>query len=84
MKTPHGHYFDLKGPEGNAFALAGVAQTWAKQLEEPTPNILSGAESYEQVLDRFDALFKGRIDYHFLHDPRVEEPEDDYEYDDEA
>lgn len=74
-------YFDLTGPEGDAFSLIGVARSWAKQLGEDSPD-LTGASSYNELLDRFDAAFKGRVSYHFLHDPRLEADESE-EFDDE-
>lgn len=71
------NYIDLDGPDGNAFAIGGIAVAWARQLGLPVPNITDGADSYEQVLDRFDQLFKDRVTYKFLADPREEAGNDD-------
>lgn len=77
------HIIDLSGPEGNAFAIAGIARNWLRQLKEPKDRFdIKACGSYEEVLDKFDELFKGRIDYIFLNDPREPscgEEEDEYE-----
>lgn len=77
------HYIDLDSPGGNALALGGLAYNWQAQLGDPKPyvSIFGGAQSYEQVLNRFDELFKHRVGYKFLHDPR--EPDQDEEGDDD-
>ena len=65
------HIINLAGPDGNAFAIAGIARNWLQQLgEDKNQFALEGCDSYEAVLDQFDKLFKGRIDYVFLRDPR--------------
>lgn len=48
---------DLTGPDGNAFALMGVASRLAKQLdiESPTAEMMSG--DYEHLLEVFDKNF---------------------------
>lgn len=77
--TLHGtHYFDLDGPEGNAFELIGIAERWAKQLEIPAPDLMA-ASTYHELLDLFDEAFKGRVTYQFLHDPRNGSDEDECE-----
>ena len=73
---------NLSGPEGNVFCIAGIAQTWNRQLGNTRPSILDEAEKrnvhdYIDVLDIFDEWFKG-IEYEFINDPR--DPES-YEYD---
>jgi len=62
---------DLSGSDGNAFALSAIAKIWSGQLARPLDKpLVDGAKSYEDVLNRFDKLFKGVVDYSFLHDPR--------------
>lgn len=74
------YYIDLDNPaEGNAFGVGGLAHSWQKQLGEEPVSVLDGAQSFNEVLDRFDALFKGRIAYEFIHDPREGGEEDDDE-----
>ena len=48
---------DLTGPNGNAFALMGLASRLAKQLgiESPTAEMMSG--DYENLLQTFDKSF---------------------------
>ena len=48
---------DLTGPDGNAFALMGLASRLAKQLgiESPTTEMMSG--DYENLLEVFDKYF---------------------------
>ena len=48
---------DLAGPDGNAFALMGLASRLAKQLgiESPTDEMMSG--DYENLLEVFDKNF---------------------------
>ena len=48
---------DLTGPDGNAFALMGLASRLAKQLgiERPTAEMMSG--DYENLLEVFDKNF---------------------------
>jgi hypothetical protein len=65
MKT-----IDLAGPEGNAFALCGIALSWRRQIGLSETLNLDKCDSYEAVLNRFDELFKDRIDYQFINDPR--------------
>ena len=48
---------DLTGPDGNAFALMGLASRLAKQLgiKSPTAEMMSG--DYENLLEVFDKNF---------------------------
>jgi hypothetical protein len=48
---------DLTGPDGNAFALMGLASRLAKQLgfKSPTAEMMSG--DYEHLLEVFDKNF---------------------------
>ena len=48
---------DLTGPDGNAFALMGLASRLAKQLgiESPTAEMMSG--DYENLIKVFDDKF---------------------------
>ena len=48
---------DLTGPDGNAFALMGLASRLAKQLgiKNPTAEMMSG--DYENLLEVFDKHF---------------------------
>ena len=48
---------DLTGPDGNAFALMGLASSLAKQLgiKSPTAEMMSG--DYENLLEVFDKNF---------------------------
>jgi len=69
MKT-----IDLRGPEGNVFAIFALAATWNKQLgrkvslmdlvHDKYPN-----GDYTDVLNEFDKMFE-HIDYEFVNDPR--------------
>jgi len=62
---------DLNGPDGNAYVVAGIAHSWCQQLGWKRRGIqINKCKSYNAVLDRFDKLFKGKIDYEFLNDPR--------------
>lgn len=80
------HTFDLDGPDGNVFTLLGLSRSWAKQLNITPPNLsvvkqgdgtFRPAENYNEILDNFDAFWKGRIEYQFLNDPRDPEEDDD-------
>jgi len=70
---------DLRGPEGNAFALLGAMRKWSKQLNLDTDAILKEAMSgdYNQVL--------ATVDKHFgLVVEMINRPEDeDEDFDDE-
>lgn len=51
---------DLTGPQGNAFALMGLARLWGKQLEKDVEAILNemtSAESYDELLAVFSREF---------------------------
>ncbi len=50
---------DLTGPEGNAFALMGMATNFAKQLHiDPNPIIAEMKSSdYENLIQVFDKYF---------------------------
>jgi len=52
---------DLTGPDGNAFALMGLATRLAKQLgiESPTDEMMSG--DYENLLEVFDKNFGDHV-----------------------
>ena len=52
---------DLTGPDGNAFALMGLASRLAKQLgiESPTAEMMSG--DYENLLEVFDKNFGDHV-----------------------
>lgn len=78
MRIDGTFYIDLNSPDGNAFAIAGLAYTWAKQLGWDEPDLLKDSQSYEQVLNKFDSLFKGKIEYRFINDPRDGEEEEEY------
>ena len=79
MKT-----IDLSGPEGNVHSLAGIAQTWNKQLGNKRPSLLEEAENredchgYDVVLGIFDEWFK-HIDYEFINDPRNTDSIEEYD-----
>jgi len=51
----------LTGPDGNAFALMGLASRLAKQLgiESPTAEMMSG--DYENLLEVFDKNFGNHV-----------------------
>jgi hypothetical protein len=68
---------DLEGPEGNAFMLAAIAKRWNKQLGSNVGLDLFSCDSYEQVLNTFDAMFGGLIAYEFINDPRDPETRED-------
>lgn len=76
---------DLRGPDGNVFAIAGIAKSWSQQLGE-AKNLMAEAErredchDYNGVLDIFDEWFKGIVDYTFINDPRDPDTmEDDWD-----
>jgi len=51
---------DLTGPQGNAFALMGLARVWGKQLEKDVDAILdemTSANSYDELLAVFSREF---------------------------
>jgi len=50
---------DLTGPDGNAFALMGYANRFAKQLKLPSEKITSEMMKgdYEHLLQTFDKYF---------------------------
>jgi hypothetical protein len=50
---------DLTGPDGNAFALMGYAQSFAKQLGIPSAPIINEmmAGDYEYLLEVFESYF---------------------------
>lgn len=50
---------DLTGPDGNAFALMGYANRFAKQLKLPSEKITSEMMKgdYEHLLHTFDKYF---------------------------
>jgi hypothetical protein len=52
---------DLTGPDGNAFALMGLASRLAKQLgiKSPTAEMMSG--DYENLLEVFDKHFGDHV-----------------------
>jgi len=52
---------DLTGPDGNAFALMGLASRLAKQLgiESPTAEMMKG--DYEHLLEVFDKNFGDHV-----------------------
>jgi len=52
---------DLTGPDGNAFALMGLASRLAKKLriESPTPETMTG--DYENLLEVFDKNFGDHV-----------------------
>lgn len=89
---------DLQGPDGNAFALLGISRSWAKQVGlNPIPDLtvrkvrtedgdveVVPIETYQQLLDNFDATWAHRIRYRMLNDPRKDLlHEDDEDEDDE-
>lgn len=51
---------DLAGPDGNAFALMAMAQTWGKQLGLDTKAIIADMQSsdYDHLLDVFEENFQ--------------------------
>ena len=58
---------DIGGPEGNAFALLGLAKNYARQLkysEEEIEQLLSDMKSddYENLISVFDRHFGDYVD----------------------
>ena len=51
---------DITGPDGNAFALMGLATSWCKQLGWDSKQLLEDMQSsdYEHLLDVFEEKFK--------------------------
>jgi hypothetical protein len=77
---------DLRAPEGNAFALMGIARHWAQQLNiDPAP-ILADMRSgdYNHLLTAMEEAFP-YVGLEFIHDPRNPDldPEDEEEDEDE-
>jgi hypothetical protein len=58
-RTPLQRTIDLRGPEGNAFALLGYAKSLAKQLEKNSKKILEEMMSgdYENLVNVFEREF---------------------------
>ena len=57
--SQHGLTIDLSGPEGNAFAVLGVAKNLAKQLDKDWEKINAEMTSgdYDNLIDVFDREF---------------------------
>ena len=57
--SQHGLTIDLSGPEGNAFAVLGVAKGLAKQLDKDWEKINDDMTSsdYNHLIDVFDREF---------------------------
>ena len=57
IQRPNQIIIDLTGPDGNAFALMGLASRLAKQLgfKSPTAEMMEG--DYEHLLEVFDKNF---------------------------
>ena len=68
---------DLRGPEGNVFALMSNAQQWGKQLGLDTDAILADMQSsdYNHALAVFEE--------HFQHVATLVNKPDEYDEDDE-
>ena len=75
------HIIDLAGPEGNVFAIFGLASKWNRQLDRKR-SLSSIVEKkhpngdYNDVLNEFDKMFKA-IDYTFINDPRDPDTRED-------
>jgi len=62
---------DLNSPDGNAFALAGIALRWQKDLSmKKQKSIIKDAKSYEDVVSNFIELFKDKVSFKFLNSPQ--------------
>jgi hypothetical protein len=76
---------NLRAPEGNAYALMGIARGWAKQLGMDPAPILTDMRSgdYNHLLTAMEEAFP-YVGLEFIHDPRNPDldPEDDEEEDD--
>jgi len=60
MATYKGHHFlDLAGPDGNAFALMGHAQSLGRQIGLDTDKIIKEMQSgdYDNLVNVFDRYF---------------------------
>lgn len=57
-------FIDISGPSGNAFALMGTAQRYAKQLGLDHEAILKDMQSsdYEHLIEVFDKHFGMYVD----------------------
>jgi hypothetical protein len=60
-------YIDLTGPEGNAFCLMGIAQSFNKQLgknKEESQSIMDDMKSsdYEHLVDVFEKHYGDFVD----------------------
>jgi hypothetical protein len=77
---------DLRGPEGNAYALMGIARNWAKQLDIDPEPIIKDMRSgdYFHLLTAMEEAFP-YVGLEFIHDPRNPDldPDDDEEEEDE-
>lgn len=69
-------HIDLRGPEGNAFALMANVQRWCRQLDRDPQPILDDmmAGDYEHLLDVIDREFHGVVTW--VGDPRIDDEED--------
>jgi len=56
---PQERVLDLRGPEGNAFCILGLASDWSKQLGLDTDEILKEMQSsdYKNLVLTFDKYF---------------------------
>lgn len=52
---------DLSGPDGNVFALIGIARNWAKQLDRDPSKIAAEMMSgdYDKAVEIFEREFCG-------------------------
>jgi hypothetical protein len=62
---PHKIEIDLSGPDGNAFALLGMAKSWARDLQLDWAPIRDEAMSgdYEHLLETLDEHFGELVDF---------------------
>jgi len=70
---------DLKSPDWNLFGLFNLVQTWGMLLNLPNlkqeKEILFQFNSFKEFLDHFDKLFKDKVNYTFINDPREKKNE---------
>ena len=72
---------DLSGPEGNAFALLGMAKTWGRQIGLDTDSIINDMTSsdYDHLLEVFEKWFGAVAVLQNKPCDRVEDDEDEWD-----
>lgn len=66
---------DLRSTEWNLLGLFNLVEMWGtmlniSKLKEIKVNLWTKIKTFNEFLDEFDRLFKGKINYTFINDPR--------------